>query len=267
MYFLFDIGGTNIRLCLTNDFYSELDVLKVPTPDSFEDGMNLIASYLEEKNAIGNIEMTVGGTTGVMNQHKNKLINAMHLSNWNNKPLKNEISKIVQGEVLIENDSALATLGEAVDGVGKDYEIVVYITVSTGLGGSRVVNKVIEKSNLNFEIGHQIIDVDGEVRYLEDLVSGSGLERRYKQKPENVTDLRIWNEMEFYLAVGLNNILVHWSPDIVIIGGAIGRRLNLNNVRDRLKQVMRIYPELPVIQRSELRHNGIHGARYLLQNL
>lgn len=268
MHFLFDIGGTNIRLALVEDPSRDISiesVKKIPTPNSFIEAIQLFQNFLEENNAVGKIEKTIGGTTGVLDRSRSTIVNSLHLPEWKDKNLKEELAKVTQSDVQIENDAALAALGEATFGVGKDYPIVVYLTVSTGVGGGRAANKKLEESNLNFEIGHQIINYDGEPKYLEDLISGSGLSKKHGLKAEEITDSAIWSEVEKILAVGLNNILVHWSPDVVVIGGAVGRGLNLDNVSAELKNVMRIYPELPPIIKSDLRHNVIHGALYLLR--
>jgi glucokinase len=52
-------------------------------------------------------------------------------------------------------------LGEAVFGAGKGREIVVYMTISTGVGGARIVGGKIDASAMGFEPGHQIIDACG----------------------------------------------------------------------------------------------------------
>lgn len=268
MFFLFDIGGTNIRLALINDLNAELDinqVQKIPTPINFKDGLTSIKNFLEQNDAIGKIEKTIGGTTGVLDHGRTKIIRSINLKGWENKHLKQEISLLTQSPTEIYNDSALASLGEAAYGIGKDYSIVTYITVSTGVGGARIVNKRIEESSLNYEPGHQIINVEGGIKYLEDLVSGTGIYKKFGKKAEEINDPKIYEEIEHYLAIGLNNIIVHWAPEILIIGGAVGKNLNIDNIKSNLKNVMRIYPELPVIQQSNLRHNVIQGALYLLR--
>src|SRR3989339_806271 len=39
---------------------------------------------------------------------------------------------------VIENDAAVVGLGEARYGAGKSYEIVAYLTISTGVGGAKI---------------------------------------------------------------------------------------------------------------------------------
>lgn len=269
MFLLFDIGGTSIRLYLTSDRDREVDikkVIKIPTPKNFEEGLAVFENFLKQNKAENKIDLSIGGITGVLDQKHEKLIRSLNLSNWSQEELKKRLQEITKSKVILENDSALATLGEATFGKGKDYPIVSYITISTGFGGSRVVNKKIDRASFNFEPGHQIISVNNsENFYLEDIVSGSGIFKRTGRKAEDIYDEDFWREVEEYVSIGVNNIIVHWSPDIVVIGGAIGKKLNLRNIRENVKKINRIYPILPDIEVSNLRHNGIHGAFYLLK--
>jgi len=77
--------------------------------------------------------------------------------------------------VFIENDASIVGLGEAVSGAGMGEEIVVYITVSTGVGGTRIVSGEIDEHAYGFEPGHELINMQDS---LEDLVSGTAVEER-----------------------------------------------------------------------------------------
>ena len=63
----------------------------------------------------------------------------------------------------IANDTAVVGLGEAHRGAGIGYNIVTYITVSTGVGGTRIVDGRIDRRIYGFEPGHQTIDIDNSV--------------------------------------------------------------------------------------------------------
>lgn len=269
MFLLFDIGGTSIRLYLTSSRDKKVDinkVIKIPTPKKFEDGIMVFEDFLKQNKAENKIEASIGGITGVLNKKRDKLIRSLNLNSWTEEPIKQKLEEITKSKVILENDSALATLGEATFGKGKDYPIVSYITISTGFGGSRVVNKKIDRSSFNFEPGHQIININNsEKYYLEDIVSGSGILKRTGIRAEDIYDDDFWSEVEEYVSIGINNLIVHWSPDVVVIGGGIGKKLDLTKIRENVKRINRIYPILPDIEVSNLRHNGIHGAFYLLK--
>ena len=84
----------------------------------------------------------------------------------------------------------------------------------------RFVNGEIDKNRFGFEPGHQIIDIENNnPKSLEDLVSGTALEKRTGQKPYEVTDPKIWDELAHQLSYGLYNTILHWSPDAVVLGG------------------------------------------------
>lgn len=268
MYLLFDIGGTSTRLCLIDNLNNELDinsVTKIPTPQEYFEGIKSIEKYLKDRNALGKVKHTVGGIGGVYDRNEGILLNAPNLPQWNGKYLGQEISRLTGSEVYIENDAALACLGESVYGEAKDFNIVTYITVSTGVGGAKVVNREIEKTVFGFEPGHQLIQINGEHKELEDLISGKSLQSRFKREPIEIQDPQVWKDVEYYLSLGLHNTILHWSPEVVVIGGAIGRSLDLRNVESILLSVMKTFPSLPEIRKSKLRHNVVHGALHFLK--
>jgi predicted NBD/HSP70 family sugar kinase len=180
--------------------------------------------------------------------------------------------------VYIENDTAVVGLGEAVFGAGKFHDIVAYISVSTGVGGVRIVHKQIDVSAAGFEPGHQIIDAGGGLevrgepayqnRTLEAYVSGSSVEARYHKKPFEIEQPEFWEHMARILAYGLNNTIVHWSPEIVVIGGSMMKKIGIpvDRVAAHLKGILHIYPEIPVIAKSELEDvGGLYGAMQLIK--
>ena len=150
MYLLFDIGGTKTRLALSKDGKKFGDVVIIETPQKFEEGISVFKKAVEELTKGEKITKAVGAISGPLNREHSMVINAPNLKGWNNKPLQKELKKILSAPVVIENDAALVGLGEAVYGAGKGYDIVAYITVSTGVGGARIVNKAIDVSAMGF---------------------------------------------------------------------------------------------------------------------
>jgi predicted NBD/HSP70 family sugar kinase len=279
MYILFDIGGTNMRLAFSKDGKSFSEPKIVETPQDFNHGMRTFAQIAKELAGKEKIQGVAGGIAGPLDTKKTMLVNSPNISGWINKPLKAEIEKQLAAPVYLENDSALVGLGEALHGAGKGYSIVTYITVSTGLGGSRIVNGSIDKAALGFEPGHQIINFDADALicpgcnkqgHLEAYVSGSAIERRYGKKPYEIEDEKIWDEAAILLAIGLNNTIVHWSPDIVVLGGSMIIKepgISIEKVQYYLKDIMRIFPEPPKIEKAQLQDiGGLYGALSLLKS-
>src|SRR3989338_8976857 len=222
MFLLFDIGGTHMRFAVSKDG-KELGELKIiPTPkDNFEEGMRIIQETARELLGEEKIEAVVGGLAGTLNKERAVFSRAPHMRGWIEKPLKKELEMLFHVPVYLENDAALAGLGEAVRGAGQSYGIVAYGTVSTGVGGARVVDGRIDRNTGGFEPGHQIINYDGDARTLGEHVSGSRFLRRFGKKPEEISDIAVWEETAQLLAVGLRNTVLHWSPEVVVLGGPL----------------------------------------------
>lgn len=161
----------------------------------------------------------------------------------------------------------------------KGYGIVVYITVSTGVGGVRIIDNYIDKRAYGFEPGHQIIDIDNTVcpecksGELEDLVSGTAMTYRFGVKAYEIKDQNLWDEeLPRLLAYGLHNTILHWSPDVVVLGGSMivgDPAINVEQTNEHLRNISKIFPELPAVKKAELGDfGGIHGAlAFVRQNI
>lgn len=279
MYILFDIGGTNMRVALSRDGETFEEPKIIPTPKDFDAGMLALKELVKEVAGDTKIIAAGGGIAGTLSRDRATFLNGPHLLGWNGKPIKQTLEDAVGAPVYLENDTAIVGLGEAVAGAGKGHGIVVYMTVSTGVGGVRIVNQSIDVSTMGFEPGHQIIDAGGALREtsvggrgidLEGYISGTAISERYNKKPYEILDPEFWDEMARLLAYGLNNTIVHWSPEIVVIGGSMMNKIGIpiDRVRAHLKGILHIYPELPLIEHSLLENlGGIHGAlAYIKQN-
>ena len=279
MYLLFDIGGTKMRIALSRDGNTCEEPTVVQTPDNFDEGMNTFQRVAKELCGEEKIIAAAGGIAGPFDHEKKCLVNSPHLPGWTGKPIKDRLEEILKVSVFLRNDTAIVGLGEAHNGAGKGYEIVAYITISTGVGGVRIIDGEIARSQFGFEIGHQIIDLDGSACPtcekpvdLESMISGSATERRLGVKPHEITDNKEWNEIAKWLAYGLNNTIVHWSPNVIVLGGSMVVKspgIRLEDVREHLARILTIFPNPPEIKQAELGDfGGLYGAlMYVKQQL
>lgn len=282
MYILFDIGGTKMRIASSRDckeFLEEPHVVK--TPEDFDEAMALFQKTAAKVCAGEPIEFGAGGIAGVLDTGKAALLRSPNKPAWIGKPLRERLSEAINAPVLIDNDTAVVGLGEAHFGAGKGADIAVYITVSTGVGGARIVHGRIDANRFGFEPGHQIIDIDGTacpecnapgvhsdgLGHLEGYVSGTALGRRMNQKPYEITDKAVWKQLADWLAVGLNNTIVHWSPDVVVLGGSmiVGEPvIDIDDVRQALDRKLDIFPQKPELKKAQLEDfGGLYGAMAL----
>jgi glucokinase len=279
MYLLFDIGASNTKIAFSRDGWTFEEPRKVATPQSFTEGITLIAGLAKELGRGTTPRVAAGGVSGPVSPDRLKLLRSPNLPDWIGKPLSYELEKALGGaHVLIENDSALVGLGEAQAGAGKGKGIVAYLTISTGVGGVRIVDGKIDRAAIGFEPGHQVIDLSGKacpectvsgagpdvVGHLEEYISGTAVKRRYNMDPSRIMNEEAWDEIARYLAYGLNNTILHWSPDIVVLGGSMVIRdvgIKIERVQAHLQEIMTIFPVLPEIKMAELGdYGGLHGA-------
>lgn len=276
-YILFDIGGTRTRVAVSHDGETFDEPKIFDTPKDFATAIMLLKNTAYELCGGEKIDFAAGDVAGVFSRDKAILLKSPHLPGWNGKNVKHAIETALSSPVLLANDAAVVGLGEAVYGAGKGHEIVAYITVSTGVGGARIVDGNIDASAMGFEPGHQIFDASGGFHAnsvggmgmdLEGYVSGSAITARYGKKPYEITDKKFWNEMARLLAYGLANTIVHWSPDVVVLGGSMMKEIGISvkETEEHLGGILRIYPDLPRIVHSELGDiGGLYGALALIK--
>lgn len=277
MYIVFDIGGTKTRVASTRDLHTIRCIEKYDTPQSYNEGMRAIEQSIR---AVGNGERIcgiAGGIRGPLNHEKSGIVSETKLSDWVGRSLTNHLATAYPNiPVYLENDTALVGLGEVHFGAGKGYPIVAYHTVSTGVGGARFVNGAIDVTSVGFEPGHQILDLDQTIlgnhtpATLENLVSGTALEKRRGVKPYEISqDDHVWSELASYLAGGLKNTIVYWSPDIIVLGGSMivgNPRILLEDIITQTKKVLGTLVPCPVIIDALLKdEGGLYGAMALLQ--
>ncbi len=274
MYLVFDIGGTKTRIAASNDLHTLSEPIIFPTSKSYDEGIKIFAEKCKEISQGQSIKAVAGGITGPLNKEKSLSLISPNLPDWSQRTIKQDLNELLNAPIFIENDAHLFGLGEAGFGSGKDFNIIVFLTVSTGVGGVRITNKKIDPSALGFEPGHQIIIPDGlpcgcgGKGHLESYVSGSALEKIYHRPPETIEDESVWEQVTRYLAIGLNNTIVHWSPDVIILGGGVSERIDLDLLNKYLKKYVTIFPSLPIIERATLGDlGGLYGAlEYLKQH-
>lgn len=225
--------------------YGYEEILKL-----FKDTAKELAKGREIKKIAGGMSRSIPGLT--QDKFKNDLVEEFGIS------------------VFIENDSAIVGLGEAIWGAGRGSNIVAYITVSTGVGGARIVEGNIDEHSVGFEPGKQIVDMDSG-KNLENMISGKALQEETGKSPKDVTDPAIWEKRAKVLAIGLNNIIVEWSPDCVVLGGSMitgDPSIPLDKTINHLKEVLKIFPELPAIKKADLGDfGGLYGALAYIKSI
>ncbi len=273
-YVMFDIGGTKTRVAFSEDLKTFDKVEKINTPIKFKDGMKEVIDLIKKNTK--EVSGIAGGIRGRLQEDKAGIENDGVLTDWAGADLVGRLKKAFNVEVFLENDAAIAGLGEAVYGAGKDSEIVAYHTVSTGVGGAKIENKEIDHASVGFEPGHQILDIDrnvlGEeiVPTLENLVSGTAVAERFGCKAYEIPQEDVvWDELAEYLANGLRNTIMYWSPDTIILGGSMivgDPAILIDPIRKYTTEALDGFVECPFITKAELGDDaGLYGGMAILK--
>ncbi len=276
MFILFDIGGTKTRIATTHDLSTIAQVEKFDTPRTYADGMALIIATIERLRGSDRVEALAGGIRGPLNHEKTGIVSEKVLVDWVGRSIAGDLSARFNAPTFLENDTAIVGLGEVCFGAGKGADIVAYHTVSTGVGGARYVHGKLDVVSVGFEPGHQILDVDRTVLghsispTLENMVSGSALERRRGMKPYEIAqEDHIWDELAGYLAYGLKNTIVYWSPNVIVLGGSMivgNPRILLTDIVRHTEEVLDGFVPCPLIVDATLKdEGGLYGAMALIK--
>lgn len=210
---VFDIGGTNMRMAIAEG--DSLQVIKkIPTPrDPGEAIVKLVEFVIE---SIVRPTDCVGGIAGIIRH--GVVADSPNLSSWNGFAFAEELTKETSLTARIYNDAEIAAYGEAKNGAGQGYERVAYLTIGTGVGGALITNATLPLESQEFEPGRDI--VPGTGRTLEDLVGGAALEREFGIAPEHLPR-SVFTERTHTLALGILRIITLWSPDVIVLNGAL----------------------------------------------
>lgn len=248
--------------------------IKIKTPKTPKEGAKALKDFAED------LEVTriAGGMRGVQMEDKSGIEHDATLEKWAGVSFAALLFENFGEDVLIrlENDTALAGLGEAVLGAGAGCDLVVYHTVSTGVGGVKIESGQIDHASVGFEPGHQILDIDRTILgpdispTLENLVSGTAVAQRMGVPPYEIPqDDVLWDELAGYLGQGLRNSVLYWSPEIIILGGSMitgDPKIPIDAIRKATVQILSNIVPCPFITVATLGDDAVlYGALLLAQ--
>jgi len=259
-----DLGGTNYRLALANDKGELLKRYSAPVkPEDPEQTIEQVKKAISDMLS-GINPATVKGMgvaiAGLVTQ-SGVLLMSPNLLAWYNTPVKAIFEKELKLPVWVGNDATLAALGEYRFGAGKGCNDLIYITVSTGIGGGVITGGKLLLGTCGFaaEVGHMTIDLKGprcncgNVGCLETLASGTAIarmavERLAKGERSTIRELAagdlnkvtaevvekaaragdpvakdIMNTAGTNLGVGIVNLIHIFNPELIIIGGGVSK--------------------------------------------
>ena len=271
MYLLFDIGGTKTRFAISRDGETFEEPLIVSTPTNYKDGIALFSDVKKELIGEEKLIISAGSVAASFNREGSELTGGgSQIRDWLGKTIKYDMEHALDCPVYMVNDTMMGGLAQAHLGPGIGHSIVVYVTVSTGVGGARIVDGKIDRNSFGFEPGRQIIDAGNALckgwskqGFLIDYISGRAIEKNEGRKAEDIDDEEFWKSRADFLALGLYNITTMWSPDIIVVGGSIMKSIPFEYLEEKYKDVLKnTFPkEQPSLEKAEFGDEmGLYGA-------
>jgi glucokinase len=223
MYLAIDIGGTKTLLGV----YSETGELqsreKIKTDHDYDGFISSIRDYYS--NVTDDIKKCIVGVPGRVNREKG-IVYALGNIPWENKLIANDISTVLGSTpVLLENDSRLAGLAEA-KSLGSSYRRILYLTISTGIGGALITDGRIVPELRDMEVGKMPMLYDGKLQAWEDFASGQAMVEKYGKKAAEIEDEKTWEEIGHRIATGVAIVCTVVQPEVIVFGGGVGQYAN-----------------------------------------
>jgi glucokinase len=274
-----DLGGTKILAGLF-DQQGQLmgERLVLTRPDQgletvLDRMVSLVGELMQEYAPGQKLEAVVVGAPGPLNSETGLIYEAPNLK-WKQVPLREVLQGALQVPVWVDNDANLAALGEYTYGYPLEYEVLLYLTVSTGIGGGIIIDGEIYRGidGGAGEFGHMTILPRGPVcgcgnhGCLEALASGTAIARAAREEVSQgrcravreavkgrledidarlIAELatggdaeagRIMEEAIGYLGIGVANLVNLFNPRAIVIGGGLS---GYPGMLDRVRQVVK----------------------------
>ncbi len=263
-----DVGGTNIRVAVVDRSGAVLQRER-----------ELTQSHLGAKHAMARLSDTAsrlmraagdGQFAGVgvsmgspVDPDTGTMYNPPSLPGWDGFSPKQALEESLHLPVHIANDATLGAVGEHAYGIGRGVENLVYVTVSTGIGGGVIVEDIpiLGVDGFAAELGHMSIERNGPLcncgntGCLEAIASGTALaniaNERLRQGAQSVMEAmadgdgvraemvmgaaaqgdalarELVEQFAQDLGQGLANLLHIFNPQMIILGGGVCRDLHL----------------------------------------
>jgi glucokinase len=255
-----DIGGTKLAAGLVDATGRVRSFLVAPTPDGPGPALDVLFALGRKAVADAGADWpevaAVGiGCGGPLDADTGVLLSPPHLPGWVDVPVARLAEDAFGKPAVLDNDGTAAAEAEHRFGVGAGTSQMVYLTLSTGVGGGAVLNGQVYRgaTGNGAEMGHVVVDWRGRAcrgcggrGCLEAYVSGTSIAERARELLDDSSSLatldqvtaaevaahaaagdplatRVWRETIDALGTGLTSIVNMLEPELVVLGGGVTR--------------------------------------------
>ena len=296
-YIGIDLGGTNVRVAkVDEDGKIVKDVIKpsygLEGPEKIEKN---IIDILKEFD-LSDVEGIGLAIPGPCDPVTNTITQATNIPGCEGYPFAANIEKEFGKKVYLDNDANVAGLAEAVFGAGKNYNVIYYLTHSTGIGGGLIINQKIMPGHRGYcgEVANVIVDPEAEQfsNYahlnrggVETIASGTAIglmgKKVFGDKVKGGRDVfelakqgdtkakEIIDKMSKDFATCLADISAIVAPDAFVIGGGCSHSSDLyfDKLRDYFKTMAHAGMKDVPILKAELSEPGVLGAAMIVKSM
>lgn len=272
-----DIGGTKIAVGMIDRDGKVSARLECPTdadrgyPEALRRIVEMLRATAQTANAtISGIGI---GSTGPVYPLTGEIGDVNFFPHWKGENPVQELSRIFQVRVAMENDADAAALGEAGWGAGRNKSRLIYVTVGTGIGAGLILDGHVYRGvdQSHPEIGHHVIDPSGPLCLCgftgcwESLAAGPAMVKWIESNAppdyshrDGLTAKKIcelaqqgdaWAKRAVEresrcLGLGLANLVSMFVPEVIVLGGSVMKSavLFLEDIRKVIAASCRFVP-------------------------
>lgn len=285
----FDFGGTRSRAAL---FDRDMRLIRrAEMLSRVGDGPDIVLERLVNLGkSLTNPEdelVSIGiAAPGPLDTTAGVIIKAETLPGWANVPIAETLSSAFAGlPAFVENDANLGALAEYHLGAGQGADPMIYLTISTGIGGGAIINGELFNGfgGHAVEPGHMRLTLhDGSIRRWEELASGTALGELARHQLKGGDTPSVLHDIEAidgqavgeaalagdafaldclrqvgtFLGLGLVNLLHLFNPAAFVLGGSVMKLGDL--ILDPARQVI----EAQILFEGFLPDNLLRPARF-----
>lgn len=235
-----DIGGTKTRLLLANTPTKIVREAVFPTPADLGVFTHMLTDELKKLIKTDTIKAMGIACKGPIDRKQ---------GTWKEIPILSELQKVFSMPIVFEHDATAGGIAETKLGSGKGHSVVLYITISTGIGTAILVDGRPLPGPYNSEGGYQIIQARPfPGKSWQHLASGEAIAQRYHKIARDIHDPDTWQDISQDLATGIFNLANIVQPHIIVLAGGVathydrfGDQLNKN-----FTELKPLYPLPPI---------------------
>lgn len=179
-----DIGGTQLRIAVyPRESTVPIKIQRAPTRGLEVGVFDRLTALIDSVWPDEPVDIICAAVPGPLNPYTGIIIETPNIPAWTNYPLAELLTKKYNVRTYIGNDANLAALGEWLYGAGKGHQHLIYLTISTGIGGGVISGgRLVEGyRGMATELGHITVLPDGPIcscgvrGHLEAVASGPAI--------------------------------------------------------------------------------------------